>query len=182
LKARHGARIGFFAFVLVLSLAIPALAQGEADGAIPGLPGGTSGADTGLPGIYDTAPPVIVVPGAPQGPETPSGPPQIFPSQPAVPQQPGQAPEEGQKKGTEQGEVAGGPSELDCFLSGALPDKFQASIGRYGMSFFRNPPSTFAPGNAIPVGPDYVIGPGDSFRIDVWGMVQIGRASCRERG
>ena len=172
MKARHAARIGFFVFVLVLSLAIPALAQGEGDAGIPGLPGVTAAGDAGLPGVYDTSPPVIVVPGAPQGPETPSGPPQIFPSQPAVPQQPGQAPEEEQKKGTEQGEIAGGPSELDRFLSGALPDKFQASVGRYGMSFFRNPPSTFAPGNAIPVGPDYVIGPGDSFRIDVWGMVQ----------
>jgi Periplasmic protein involved in polysaccharide export len=171
LKARHGARISFMALILVLSLAIPALAQGEADGGIPGLPGGTPAGDTGLPGIYDSAPPVIVVPGAPQGPETPSGPPQIFPSQPATPATPGQSEEE-QKKGTEQGEIQSGPSELDRFLSGSLPDKFQANIGRYGMSFFRTPPSTFAPGNAIPVGPDYVIGPGDSFRIDVWGMVQ----------
>jgi polysaccharide export outer membrane protein len=174
LKARHVARIGFFALVLVLSLAIPALAQGEGDSGVPGLPGGTAGGDSGLPGIYDTAPPVIVVPGSPQGPETPSGPPQIFPSQPATPQQPGQpgTSEEEKYKGTEQGEIQSGPSELDRFLSGALPDKFQANIGRYGMSFFKNPPSTFAPGNAIPVGPDYVIGPGDSFRIDVWGMVQ----------
>lgn len=172
MNTRHGARIGLMALVLVCSLAIPALAQGEADGGIPGLPGGTPAGDTGLPGIYDSAPPVIVVPGAPQGPETPSGPPQIFPSQPAAPQQPGQTPEEEQKKGTEQGEIQSGPSELERFISGAMPDKFQARISRYGTDFFKNPPSTFAPGNAIPVGPDYVIGPGDSFRIDVWGMVQ----------
>ncbi len=172
MKARYRAQIGLLALILVFSLAVPALAQGEGD-AGGGLPGGTAAGDTGLPGIYDSAPPVIVVPGSPQGPETPAGPPQIFPSQPSAPQQPaGQPAEEEQKKATEQGEVAGGPSELDRFLSGSLPEKFQASVGRYGMSFFRNPPSTFAPGNAVPVGPDYVIGPGDSFRIDVWGMVQ----------
>ncbi len=174
MKARRIAQKTLIVFILIFSLAIPALAQGEADGGIPGLPGGAAAGDTGLPGIYDSAPPVIVVPGAPQGPETPSGPPQIFPSQPATPQQPGQPgiSEEEKHKGTEQGEIQSGPSELDRFLSGSLPDKFQANIGRYGMSFFRTPPSTFAPGNAIPVGPDYVIGPGDSFRIDVWGMVQ----------
>jgi polysaccharide export outer membrane protein len=170
LKARRKFYTGFILLVMLLSLAFPAFAQGSADGSVPGLPGGTAGADTGLPGIYDSAPPVIVVPGAPQGPETPSGPPQIFPSQPTMPIQPGQI--EDVKKGSEEAAKQSGPSELERFLSGSLPDKFQASIGRYGMDFFDNPPSTFAPGNAIPVGPDYVIGPGDSFRIDVWGMVQ----------
>ena len=172
MKARRRLQIGFITLLAVLALAVPALAQGEADGGLPGLPGGVSNGDTGLPGIYDSAPPVIVVPGAPQGPESPAGPPQIFPAQPSAPSAPGTQEIEKQKQGTDQGEIQSGPSELERFLSGSLPDKFQANIGRFGMSFFRNPPSTFAPGNAIPVGPDYVIGPGDSFRIDVWGMVQ----------
>ncbi|MFA0887649.1 MAG: SLBB domain-containing protein [Synergistales bacterium] len=173
MNARRIALKTLIVFILLFSFALPAPAQGEGDAGGSGLPGGSAAGDTGLPGIYDTSPPVIVVPGATQGPETPSGPPQIFPGQPVQPQQPA-APgqEDEQKKGTEQGEAAVGPSELDRFLSGALPDRFQANIGRYGMNFFKNPPSTFAPGNAIPVGPDYVIGPGDSFRIDVWGMVQ----------
>ena len=180
MNTRHGVGIGLLVLILVCSLAIPALAQGGGGAGLSGINEVTStdkkdgfgaAGDTGLPGIYDSAPPVIVVPGAPQGPETPAGPPQIFPSQPAVPAAPGQAEEE-QKKGTEQGEIQSGPSELERFLSGALPDQFQARISRYGTDFFKNPPSTFAPGNAVPVGPDYVIGPGDTFRIDVWGMVQ----------
>ena len=89
MKARRRLQIGLLSLLAVLVLAIPALAQGEADVGLPGLPGGVSNGDTGLPGIYDSAPPVIVVPGAPQGPESPAGPPQIFPAQPSAPSAPG---------------------------------------------------------------------------------------------
>lgn len=41
----------------------------------------------------------------------------------------------------------------------------------FGSSLFREPPSTFAPVDNIPVTPDYVIGPGDELRIQVWGQV-----------
>jgi protein involved in polysaccharide export with SLBB domain len=59
------------------------------------------------------------------------------------------------------------------------PTEFQQvvanSIGKmlpiYGARLFRNPPSTFAPLNLVPVTPDYVIGPGDELRIQVWGQV-----------
>ncbi len=51
------------------------------------------------------------------------------------------------------------------------------SIGKmlpiYGAMLFRNPPSTFAPLNLVPVTPDYVIGPGDELRIQVWGQVTL---------
>jgi protein involved in polysaccharide export with SLBB domain len=61
------------------------------------------------------------------------------------------------------------------------PTEFQQmvanSIGRqlpiYGVNLFRNPPSTFAPLNAVPVTPDYVIGPGDELLIQVWGQVTL---------
>jgi protein involved in polysaccharide export with SLBB domain len=36
---------------------------------------------------------------------------------------------------------------------------------------FNTPPSTFAPVDNIPVTPDYVIGPGDELRIQIWGQV-----------
>ena len=39
------------------------------------------------------------------------------------------------------------------------------------MSIFRQPPSTFAPVQNVPVGPNYVIGPGDEIRIGVWGSI-----------
>ena len=61
------------------------------------------------------------------------------------------------------------------------PTEFQQmvanSIGKmlpiYGVNLFRNPPSTFAPLNMVPVTPDYVIGPGDELLIQVWGQVTL---------
>jgi protein involved in polysaccharide export with SLBB domain len=61
------------------------------------------------------------------------------------------------------------------------PTEFQLmvanSIGKqlpiYGVNLFRNPPSTFAPLNMVPVTPDYVIGPGDELLIQVWGQVTL---------
>jgi polysaccharide export outer membrane protein len=41
----------------------------------------------------------------------------------------------------------------------------------FGASMFSTPPSTFAPVDNIPVTPDYVIGPGDELRIQIWGQV-----------
>jgi polysaccharide export outer membrane protein len=60
------------------------------------------------------------------------------------------------------------------------PTEFQrmvtATTGRqlqiFGASLFvGDVPSTFAPVNDIPVAPDYVIGPGDELRLQVWGQV-----------
>jgi protein involved in polysaccharide export with SLBB domain len=61
------------------------------------------------------------------------------------------------------------------------PTEFQQmianSIGKmlpiYGVNLFLNPPSTFAPLNAVPVTPDYVVGPGDELLIQVWGQVTL---------
>jgi protein involved in polysaccharide export with SLBB domain len=61
------------------------------------------------------------------------------------------------------------------------PTEFQQlianSIGKtlpiYGAKLFRNPPSTFAPLNLVPVTPDYVIGPGDELLVQAWGQVTL---------
>jgi protein involved in polysaccharide export with SLBB domain len=61
------------------------------------------------------------------------------------------------------------------------PTEFQLlianSIGKtlpiYGANLFRNPPSTFAPLNLVPVTPDYVIGPGDELLVQVWGQLTL---------
>lgn len=50
-----------------------------------------------------------------------------------------------------------------------------SSTGRtlpiFGASMFNVTPSTFAPVDNIPVTPDYVIGPGDELRLQIWGQV-----------
>jgi protein involved in polysaccharide export with SLBB domain len=61
------------------------------------------------------------------------------------------------------------------------PTEFQrmasASMGAllliYGDSLFQMVPSTFAPMTQIPVTPDYVVGPGDSLVIRIWGQVNF---------
>ncbi len=45
-------------------------------------------------------------------------------------------------------------------------------IKQFGYSFFYQPPASFLPVQNVPVGPDYVIGPGDTVRIVIWGSVQ----------
>ena len=60
------------------------------------------------------------------------------------------------------------------------PTEFQQmvanSIGKqlpiYGVNLFRNPPSTFAPLIAVPVTPEYVIGPGDELLIKCGGRLR----------
>ena len=48
---------------------------------------------------------------------------------------------------------------------------FGAPLRQYGYSMFAANVSTFAPVDDIPVGPDYVLGPGDDLTINVWGAV-----------
>jgi polysaccharide biosynthesis/export protein len=62
------------------------------------------------------------------------------------------------------------------------PTEFQQMVatttGRtlpiFGASTFANAlPSTFAPVGDVPVTPDYVIGPGDDLRLQIWGQVNL---------
>ena len=57
-----------------------------------------------------------------------------------------------------------------------VKDSFSIStdIRQFGYKLFSRSPSTFAPADKIPVGPDYVLGPGDEIKITVWGMIDGG--------
>ncbi|HUF92454.1 MAG TPA: SLBB domain-containing protein, partial [Candidatus Limnocylindria bacterium] len=44
-------------------------------------------------------------------------------------------------------------------------------LRQYGYQMFANDVTTFAPVDDMPVGPDYVVGPGDDLSISVWGPV-----------
>ena len=50
--------------------------------------------------------------------------------------------------------------------------EFGLNVKQFGYSFFYKPPETFLPVQAVPVGPDYIIGPGDTIKVIVWGSVQ----------
>jgi protein involved in polysaccharide export with SLBB domain len=52
------------------------------------------------------------------------------------------------------------------------PYVVSTDLKQFGYDLFLQPPSTFAPGDRVPVGPDYVLGPGDQLRITVWGKIE----------
>src|SRR6185437_3671544 len=73
---------------------------------------------------------------------------------------------------TAQGRLAFG------LLAPPKPTEFQLTVQRstgrmlpvFGESIFSYFPTTFAPATNIPVTPNYVIGPGDEIRIQIWGQ------------
>ncbi len=60
-----------------------------------------------------------------------------------------------------------GPTEFQRLVT----DSIGTSLPIFGADLFQNVPDTFAHLNDIPVGADYVIGPGDELRIQVFGQV-----------
>jgi len=147
---------------------------------------------TGVPTIRGTSagpqqPRVIVQPvpvqaepavALPQTPPTPLQPgvapedaiaiPPVVPQVPAPAVQPGLAPQVQQPVAALQPDAAQ-RNEFQDFVA--------QSLGRYlplfGFNLFAGVPSTFAPGDSIPVTPDYVVGPGDEILIRAWGQVDI---------
>jgi protein involved in polysaccharide export with SLBB domain len=74
----------------------------------------------------------------------------------------------------EAGEKAGpAPPAAEALTAMEQRSRLQGmALSYFGYDLFAQPPSSFLPVTAIPVGPDYLIGPGDSIRIIVWGNVQ----------
>jgi protein involved in polysaccharide export with SLBB domain len=63
-------------------------------------------------------------------------------------------------------------SRIELMISGQnAPDTSVVllKLQQFGYAVFQRPVSTFAPVLNVPVGPDYVIGPGDSFTVALWG-------------
>lgn len=63
-------------------------------------------------------------------------------------------------------------SELEKYVSGKSPGATALDLNQFGYELFAKPPSTFAPTLYVPVGPDYVVGPGDTIKIEVWGKFE----------
>jgi polysaccharide export outer membrane protein len=63
------------------------------------------------------------------------------------------------------------PSAIEQLLSSELSGMVPNKLVQFGYDVFQKPASTFAPVTNVPVGPDYVVGPGDCFTITLWGRV-----------
>lgn len=57
-------------------------------------------------------------------------------------------------------------SEFEQFISEST------DIKQFGYDLFSAPLSSFAPVEEVPVGPDYVVGPGDEIRMTIWGSIE----------
>jgi polysaccharide export outer membrane protein len=65
------------------------------------------------------------------------------------------------------------PSIFENALSGKLPPTaFTADLQQFGYDNFMKTVSSFAPAATTPVGPEYIIGPGDQFTITLWGTTE----------
>jgi len=64
-----------------------------------------------------------------------------------------------------------GPSAIEQLLSGEISEDVSTRLIQFGYDVFQRPVSTFAPVTSVPVGPDYPLGPGDSFTVTLWGRV-----------
>lgn len=53
-----------------------------------------------------------------------------------------------------------------------MPVELSGQMRQFGYNVFRGPASTFAPVENLPVGPDYVLGPGDDLMVYVWGLIE----------
>lgn len=51
-------------------------------------------------------------------------------------------------------------------------EPFDRSLKQFGYDFFKNSLTAATPLDNVPVGSDYVLGPGDALRIDLWGSIQ----------
>ncbi len=80
--------------------------------------------------------------------------------QPSVPKQPAVA-------------AATELSPIESLFSGQASGDVSKTIAQFGYELFQQSVSTFAPITDVPVGPDYVVGPGDSFTVTLWGRVNV---------
>ena len=63
------------------------------------------------------------------------------------------------------------PSAIERLLSGEISGVAPGKLTQFGYDVFQKPASTFAPVTNVPVGPDYIVGPGDAFTVTLWGRI-----------
>lgn len=72
-------------------------------------------------------------------------------------------------------------SAFEAFIQGKNSEKISTTITQFGYDLFQQPANSFAPAEVVPVGPDYLLGPGDEIRITLWGKVNAEYPSAIDR-
>ncbi len=72
-------------------------------------------------------------------------------------------------------------SAFEKFVAGRLPEEISLEVRQFGYDLFEAPPSTFAPTMTAPVTVDYVIGPQDEIKINLWGKVETEMTTIVDR-
>ncbi|MDD5434676.1 MAG: SLBB domain-containing protein [Nitrospira sp.] len=62
-------------------------------------------------------------------------------------------------------------STFEDYIQSKNPPTVLTDINQFGYDLFDQPPSTFAQADTVPVGPDYLLGPGDELRLTIWGKL-----------
>ena len=152
--------------------------SGPGTGAGPSaVPGRTTPAVPGqatAPGSEPASKPSVTT--KPAGKEVPSG-----SKESADALERSRAAERAQREKAEQEKAAENKTQVPDQAIATPRNEFQDFIGQslgrtlpmYGYDLFSGVPSTFAPGDRIPVTSDYVIGPGDEIIIRAWGQIDI---------
>ncbi len=63
-------------------------------------------------------------------------------------------------------------SGIERMISGDISEVVSVKLKQFGYDLFSAEISTFAPVEDVPVGPDYIVGPGDAFSVSLWGKVE----------
>lgn len=64
-------------------------------------------------------------------------------------------------------------SQFESYLRGQHSQEISLEIDQFGYDLFHQTPASFSPVDMIPVAPDYLLGPGDEIRINVWGKLNV---------
>ena len=64
------------------------------------------------------------------------------------------------------------PSAIEKIMAGQFPTVISRDLPQFGYDFFNKTDPAFTPITNVPVGPDYLIGAGDSFVINLWGRAE----------
>jgi polysaccharide export outer membrane protein len=86
-------------------------------------------------------------------------------------EQQGQQPVETPPQEEQKAPVKEEPSTIERLISGETPTGVSTGLRQFGYDVFSMAVSTFAPVTNVPVGPDYIIGPGDGLTLTLWGRV-----------